>query len=156
MPEIPKDTELASWHRYFAMENNNRAWELSGRARSSEEDQEMLNAAHAAALHWSSFGVELNDMRAKMLLAEVHAALSYGRSALALANEIKDYFLAHETPDWEIAFVHTIHAHAAFAQSDFEQHAASHAEAVRSIAAIAEDEDREIVLRLFEQVPDPR
>ena len=156
MPEIPKDTELASWHRYFAMENNSRAWELAGRARSSEEDREMLNAAHAAAHHWSTFGVELKDMRAKMLLAEVHDALGFGASAMALANELKAYFLERETPDWELAFVHTIHAHAAFAKGDTKAHAASHAAAVAAIAAIADDQDREIVVELFEQVPVPR
>jgi len=155
MPEIPDDTKPASWHRYFAMENNNRAWELAGRARSAAEDQELLNAAHTAALHWSTFGVELNDMRAKMLLAEVHAQLGLGETALTLATEVKSYFLAHETPDWEHAFVHTIHAHAAFAAGESAIHAESHAAAVLAIEAIADDEDRKIVLETFDQGPKP-
>jgi hypothetical protein len=51
--------------------------------RSAAEDQEMLNAAHASAWHWAGVGTELNRMRATMLLAEVHALLGLGQSALA-------------------------------------------------------------------------
>jgi len=29
MPHTPEDLEPDNWHRYFAMENNNRAWQLA-------------------------------------------------------------------------------------------------------------------------------
>jgi len=155
MPKIPEDAELASWQRYFAMENNNRAWELSTKPRSAAEDLEMLHAAHAAARHWSSFGLELNDMRAKMLLAEVYALLGQGELALRLASEMREYFVGQETHDWELAFVFTIHAHAAWAAGEPAAHAESYAAAVEALATIADEENRKIVLETFEQVPVP-
>jgi hypothetical protein len=155
--ETPKDTDPASWHRYFAIENNNRAWELAGMpARTDEESLEMLDTAHAAALHWGKVGTELNGMRAKLLLAEAHALVNYGQSSLALAEEVRSYFLNRETDDWEIAFVHTIHAHAASAAGDGQRHRDSYQAAESSIAAIAEDTDREVVLMTFVQVPIPQ
>jgi hypothetical protein len=155
MPHIPEDSDPNSWHRYFAMECNNRAWQLAVQSRNHEEDLEMLNAAHASALHWAIMGAELNDMRAKTLLAEVHALLGYGASALQYANEVKPYFLARKTEDWELAYIHVIHAHAAAIAGDSQLHRQSYDAAVPAIDAIADDEDRKIVLQTFEQVPRP-
>jgi hypothetical protein len=96
MPHIPEDSDPNNWHRYFAMKCNNRAWQLAVQSRTHEEDLEMLNAAHAAALHWSIMGAELNNMRAKTLLAEVHTFLGYGASALQYANEVSRTFWAEK------------------------------------------------------------
>ena len=101
------------------------------------------------------YGAELNDMRAKTLLAEVHALLGYGASALQYANEVKPYFLARKTEDWELAYIHVIHAHAAAIAGDSQLHRQSYDAAVPAIDAIADDEDRKIVLQTFEQVPRP-
>lgn len=154
MPQPPTDAEPKNWHRHFAMEANNRAWALvEGGDRS--RDGEMLNAAHAGAWHWEVAGNELNHMRAKMLLAEAHALAGNGRMALALAQEVRAYFLGRETPDWEVAFTHAIHAHAAHAAGDAPAHKASYALAVAALAAIADEEDRAIVQKTFRQVPAP-
>ena len=154
MPHIPENTDLNSWHRYFAMEANNRAWELAVLDRSSSGDLEMLSAAHAAALHWQALGSELNIMRAKMLLAEVHALLGIP-SSYELANEVLAYFDNPHTPDWEIAFAHTIHAHAAHAIGDGNAHANSYSNASNALGVISADEDRAIVMKTFSLVPVP-
>lgn len=155
MPHLPQDTDPGNWHRYFAMECNNRAWQLATQSRSAEEDLEMLNAAHASAFHWATMGAELNDMRAKTLLAEVHALLGLGASALKYADETKAWFLARETEDWEIAYAYVIHAHAAATAGASELHKDSYAQALIALEAIADEEDRKIVLQTFEQVPEP-
>jgi len=156
MPHLPEDNDPNHWHRYFAIENNNRAWDLAAKAgRSADEAMEMLNAAHAAALHWSVVGTELNHMRARTLLAEVHALMGFGDSALALADQVRGYFLRRETNDWEVAFVHAIHAHAAAVAGASDLHVSSYAAARSAIDAIADEEDRRIVMQTFEQVPPP-
>jgi hypothetical protein len=155
MPHVPEDTDPNNWHRYFAIESNNRAWQLAVQERSADQDLEMLNHAHAAALHWGVAGTDLHVMRARTLLAEVHALLGFGDSALALAVEIRDYFLDRETDDWELAFVHTIHAHAAAVAGDAEGHGVSYRAARSAIDAIADEEDRKIVMETFVQVPAP-
>lgn len=156
MSHLPEDTNPHNWHRYFAMENNNRAWELAALpSRSESEQSDMLNAAHAAAAHWGVVGSELNDMRAKMLLAEVHALLGFEQSALALSEQVRSYFLTRTTDDWEIAFVHAIHAHAAAVAGDADQHLESYEAAVAAIAALTDEQDRDIVMQTFNQVPTP-
>lgn len=148
--------ETVHWHRRMAMECNNRAWELSVRGRTGAEDREMLDAAHASAFHWAKIGTELNRMRATMLLAEVHALLGHGATALAFADEMRAYFLPRpETPDWELAFTHAIHAHCAHAAGRRALHRESYQMAVTALAAIADQEDRAIVAATFAHVPAP-
>lgn len=78
MPKQPKTTDPTDWHRAFAMTANDRAWTLAEQtARTAAEDEEMLNTAHAAAYHWNAIGTELHHMRAKMLLAQVHAIYAH-------------------------------------------------------------------------------
>jgi hypothetical protein len=156
MRKSPEDTDPSSWHRFFAIENNNRAWELAGKAsRTTEQSLEMLNTAHAAAVHWNSVGTDLNRMRAKSLLSEVHALLGFGESALTLSSKVKAYFLARETEDWELAFVHTIHAHAAATAGVVDQHLDSYQTAQQAIRDLSDEEDRKVVLLTFRQVPQP-
>ena len=147
--------DATAWHRRFAAASNNRAWDLSVQKRSTAEDQEMLNAAHASAWHWSKAGTELNRMRATMLLSEVHSLLGYGASALAYAEEMREFFLRVGAPDWEIAFVHVVHAHAASAAGDAVKHSASYESAVAALGAISNEEERRIVVSTFSHVPKP-
>ena len=148
--------DRGDWHRYFAVECNNRAWELATAERSAAEDDELLNVAHASAYHWSIAGDELNRMRALMLLAEVHACLAMGTTALTYAERMRSYFLGLEAvDDWELAFVHVIHAHAAASAGKRTEHAESYAAAEAALEAIADEQDRAVVLETFELVPAP-
>jgi hypothetical protein len=155
MPLSPSDSDLQDWHKRFAITANNRAWELSVLERTTEQDQEMFDSAHASAWHWSAVGTELNRMRSTMLLAEVHALLGFGSSALRYAEEMRAYFTTRETADWELAFTHVIHAHAASAAGAAETHRIAYENASLAIMAIADEEDRAIVNKTFHQVPLP-
>lgn len=115
----------------------------------------MLHAAHASAWHWSKVGTELNRMRATMLLAEVHALLGLGGPALRYAEEMREYFLRVGAPDWEIAFVHVVHAHAASAAGETAAHGASYESAAAAIQAVSNEEERRIVASTFSHVPKP-
>ena len=156
MPNTPEGNDPALWHKYFAIECNNRAWDLSIQERTPEQDAEMLDVAHTSAYHWNLVGVELNNIRAKMLLAEVHALLGLGDTALGYATEVKDYFSGMETDDWEIAFVHTIFAHAAHSAGKFTVHKEAYKVAKQALNAIADEEDRDIVQKTFDQVVQPK
>lgn len=152
----PENTKPESWHRFFGATANNAAWALAELPAGDGNQLELLSAAHAAAWHWQHVGTELNRMRALMLLALAHAQAGLGTTALAYAEEMQTYFLASpSTPDWEIAFVHVVHAHAAWAAGAKEIHAHSYGQGARAIDAIAGDEDRDIVQRVFRHVPRP-
>lgn len=147
--------DITTWHKRFAVETNNRAWDLAIQPRTPAQDREMLDAAHASAWHWSAIGTELNRMRATMLLAEVHAVLGHGVSAFEFAREMHAYFTTHQSPDWEIAFAHTIYAHAASLVGANAVYFRAYETATRAIQAIARDEDRDIVMKTFSKVPRP-
>jgi hypothetical protein len=152
---IPRD-ELPKLHRYFAVECNNRAWRLSeSPARTPADDREMLDAAHAAALHWSKVGTELHGARAEMLLAHVHALLGRGESAMAYARSSFHFLTSRESPAWEVAFAHAILAGAAAAAKDAALHRA-HYEQARTLGAALGDEDRAYFDATFRTVPVPR
>ena len=156
MTDRPTDAEIEKWHRFFAIECNNQAWALADQtARSAADTVEMLDAAHAAALHWRRVGTELNAMRADMLLAHAHALARDGAFALDLARRVLDYFAHRDTPDWEIAFVHAVLANAAHASGETALHRTHHAEAERLGHAIADAEDRRIFFKTFANVPRP-
>ena len=153
---MSEPTDEERWHKRFGVQCNNRAWELSFRSRTPAEDREMLDRAHAAAWHWSHVGTELNTMRATTLLAEIHAALGLGASAMAYADTVRAYFLdGRETDDWEIACVHAVHAHAAHAAGRTAEHRKAYEQAKAALAAIADEEDRKVILKTFNLVPVP-
>jgi tetratricopeptide (TPR) repeat protein len=87
--------DLASAHKWFAVEFNNRAWDLVEKHdRTAEETAEMIQAAHAAALHWQVVGTPLNAQRAENLLAtaylkagQAEAALVHAQRGLALGEQ---------------------------------------------------------------------
>lgn len=155
MADTTASEEAKAWHKRFAAAANNRAWELSVQTRTVAEDQEMLDAAHTSAWHWMKVGTEVNHMRATMLLAEVHALLGLGHSALAYAEEMRTYFLGIQSPDWEVAFVHVVHAHAAAAAGETKKHQASYERAVAAFDAISNEKERSIVADTFGHVPKP-
>ena len=156
MSDVAASEEGTAWHRRFAAAANNRVWDLSVQARNAAEDQEMLNAAHASAWHWAKVGTELNRMRATMLLAEVHALLGLGQSALAYAEEMRAYFLKVQPPDWEMAFVHAVHSHAAAAAGETDKHRNSYVLAAAALEAISNEEERRNVASTFLHVPKPK
>ena len=132
MAESSDSGDIERWHRRFAIECNNRAWELAVATPSSERDRELIDVAHASAYHWGIAGSPLNHMRACMLLAEAHALVGFGESALRYAEEMRPFFLSNDTPDWELAFTHTIFAHAAFVAGDIEAYRRAYADALRA------------------------
>jgi len=156
MPHLPETADPSAWVRYFAIEANNRAWQLASKPkRSDSESLEMLNAAHASSYHWNSVGTDLNRIRASYLVAEVHALLGFGATAMSLATDVIAYFHDNDAPNWERAYIHVIHSHAAAAAGDTDAHAASYAKAEAAIECIADAEDRRIVEETFAQVPRP-
>jgi len=155
MSNLPKQVDPAAWHRYFAIECNNRAWALTVQARTPADDRERLDTAHSAAYHWGHVGTELNHARAALLLAEVHALLGHGNTALSYSTQVREFFLSRATDDWELAFTHAIHAHASHAAGDASGHRAAYREAEDALAAIGDPDDRAIVQQTFDHVPRP-
>lgn len=62
--------EMEKWHRWFAIDCNNQAWDLASKEDRDEDDtQLMVYAAFTAAFHWSMIGQPVNNARADVTLA---------------------------------------------------------------------------------------
>ncbi len=139
------------------MKMNNRAWAIAENpARTPAEEEEMLGAAHGAALHWSRVGTDRNQAAADMLLGQVYAVLGQGSPALRYARRSQEYITTHESPDWEVAFAHAVLANAARAAGETALYETHYALAKSLGEAIADSEDKEIFESTFAQIPAPR
>lgn len=154
--EAPTPEDLEKWHRWFAVECNNRAWQLAEQqSRSPAEDEEMLHRAHAAALHWSQVGGEPEQARAAMLLGHAHALLRDGKRALKYARQAFDYVASQDdTAPWELAFAHAVLANAAAANDESSLHATHYARA-KALGGALSDEERAIFDATFRVIPPP-
>lgn len=94
MTDPPFDVQRAQ--RWFAVEFNNRSWELVEAAeRTPPQVEEMIHAAHAACLHWLAVGEPVNHLRALVLLATAYtragiaeAANRYAGQAIGMVPEV--------------------------------------------------------------------
>ena len=155
MSNTPTKEDFDKYHKWFAVECNNRGWSLACRDRTADEDLEFRNAAHGVMLHWSAVGTELHRMRALSLLAHAHASCGLGATALPWAQQCTAYFTARETEPWELAFTHMIHAQAAHAASNAAVHSSQYALAEAIIDGMPEDENKEIVMMSWPRIPTP-
>lgn len=155
MSNFPQDNTSAAWHRYFAIECNNLAWDLTVVTRNAEQNQQLLDLAHSAAFHWQTAGTESNHMRATMLLAEAHCLVGSPELALRFGHTMHEYFTSHPTDPWELALAHGILAHAAQLNGDTAQHAALYQRAQDASNQIESSQDREPVEATFQHIPEP-
>jgi hypothetical protein len=156
MTEPSNDHEPATWHRRFAAESNNRAWQLAEAAsRTVAEDREILEAAHAAAYHWRKVGTDEHAARADMLLAHVNALLGQGSIAMAYAKASSDAITSRASPDWEVAFAHAVLANAASAAINAQLHGRHYALAKTIGFGLADAEERRIFEATFSRIPAP-
>ena len=155
MAERPQPDEIAKWHRWFAVEANNHAWQLTELEEPSDEQrQEALTIAYASVYHWSQVGTEKHRALGEMLLARAHVVAGQPVAALRYAKSCHDYFTARESDPWQIAFVHALMADAAALAGDLETHRRHYALARATGDGLGE-EDRAIFLTTFSRVPTP-
>lgn len=148
--------ELALWQRRLAAQANNRAWRLSeSSSRTPAEDEEMLQAAHAAMHFWKIVGNAGNRAHAAQLVAHVYALLKLPGPAQHFLAQSEPFFLAQDCAPWEKACAYAVKASVAAAAGDAPTHAASYREAQERIAALPNPEDREILEATLRAVPKP-
>jgi len=144
---------VAEAHRHFAITLNGRTWELLEKAaRSEDEDQMMLHAAHASCYHWLQVGSGVNQQRGEWLIARVYttldrpeAALQHAKRCLALTEQY-----AGEMRDFDRAFAFESVARANAIAGNKDQALKYFRLAEKAGSAISDDEDREIFQQDFD------
>lgn len=151
MVEQPAPETIQRLGRWFAVDCNNAAWELSERAtRTEAEDRELLLRAYAAAFHWSKVGTPLHVARAEVLLSHVHGLLGHAPLAASWARRAVAFFEAGNGEDWDLAFAYGVLAQAARVAGDATADALR-AQAERQGGAIAKSDDRDVFQAFFER-----
>jgi hypothetical protein len=93
--------------RKLAGELFNRVWELMEKpGRISEEDDEMIHAAHASRYHWGVVGKAENQARGEWQISRVYTVLGRGEPALAHAQRCLEICEHNGLADWDIAYAY--------------------------------------------------
>jgi hypothetical protein len=132
--------------RQLAVDLFNRAWTLMETGeRTEEQDDELINTAHASAYHWTQVGTPANRARSEWQLSRAYSVLDRPEPALHHARRCLAY--CEENPeaieDWDLPYAHEAlaRAHALAGEADV---AGRHAAAARELAAgVMGAEDRE-------------
>jgi hypothetical protein len=156
MSEPPSAEERAAWQRRLASQANNRAWTLAeAPSRTPDEDDELLEAAHAAMFFWNLAGNARHRAHAAQLLAHAYALRGFGDAARRYFAKCEAVVFADDAAPWEHAMAHAIAANVAAAGGDVDAHRAHYAEANRLVAALDSDDDRNVVNATLRVIPAP-
>lgn len=143
-------------HRKLAAELFNETWELLERAeRTPDDDDRMLDAAHASRYHWGIAGTVVNRARADWQLARVNSVLGRLEAARYHAQRCLEGCVVHAIGDFDLAFAHEAVARAAALAGDHATAARHIALGEQAAAGIAEEEDRRHFLDDLASVPRP-
>ena len=148
--------EETAWRRRLGSGANNRGWALSEKhSRTPEEDQEMLNAAHASMHLWSTIGNDRNFALGHLLLGQVHALLGNPSYAMQYATSAHGHFTTKDGAPWEVAMAHAVLANAAHCSGNTALHESSYRTADELVAKLPYPEERQILLATMRVVPRP-
>lgn len=144
--------DLKQAHRWFAVECNNRTWDLIEKAdRTADETDAMLHAAHASCHHWLQIGGPLEHARACTLLATAYHRARLSEWGMHFAQQA---IAALDEPGITPTPFDRACAHGAMAANcllaDRSQDAARHASAAGEAAAQCDEpEERDLVEHLY-------
>ena len=142
MAEATSDVD----HRQLGVDLYNYTWTvLEQKDRTRDDDDELLNATHASAYHWShapGAGPQ-NAARSQWQISRVNAVLGRGAAALYHAERCLEHCTENGIGDWDVAAAYeaVARAHSVLGNdAEFRRNLELGREA---LAQIANEEDRE-------------
>jgi hypothetical protein len=92
-------------HRQLAVDLFNHTWSLlENNDRTTEQDEEMVHAAHASRHHWGVVGTSKNHGRGDWQIARVYAALGHFSESERYAKLYLAACKNNEFEDWDLPF----------------------------------------------------
>jgi hypothetical protein len=146
MPEEKTFTESDA-HLFFAKRYNDKTWELfDKKERTREENELMLDYAHASLAHWRAAGTGVKVQRGEWLISRVWILLGDGEHALRHARRVGELTESHrsEMEDFDLAFAHESLARALALCGRADEARKFIALAQQAGEAIVDEEDRNI------------
>jgi hypothetical protein len=145
-----------SAHRAFARSAFNGTWELiDAPERTPEQDRQMLTLAFAARWHWSEVGTDENIAVSDWQVALVASLLGESRLATSYAAAAYERARASELPDWLRASTAEGMARACAVDGDRAGYDRYVTEARELVAALDDEEDRELITAQLATIPPP-
>lgn len=146
-------------HRRLGKDLYNHTWSLIEKAdRTPADVDEMLDAAHASAWHWSKGGGTLaNAARGQWQIARVYSTLGWGDPALRHARRcvelVEAAMSAGVADDWDLPAALEGLARAQAVAGDRDAAEATRAQARQALANVADPEDRQLIEQDLETTP---
>jgi len=116
--------------------------------RTPVQDDEMLHGAHASCAHWLAVGTAGNHARGEWQCSRVYVTLGRAEPALSHARrclEVCESAPAGELEEFDLPFAHEALARAFALSGDLAAAREHHQLASSLAAAIADDDERELV-----------
>jgi hypothetical protein len=100
-------------HKKLAIDAFNLTWDLLDKEnRTPEDDDRMVNAAHASRFHWGEIGTPLEFERGEWQISRVYSVLSKPQSAVYHAQRCLEICNSNRIGDFDIAFAYEAMARA--------------------------------------------
>jgi hypothetical protein len=144
----PPPTLDAETHRALGVGLFNRTWDLlEVEDRTPDQDDELVDTAHASAFHWRHVGTAANMARGHWLLARVYAVLGEGARSVHHARRANEILEAggQGIEDWDAAAAAEAMARALAISGDLAGATTWKARAAGLLASIAEEGDRAVI-----------
>lgn len=141
-------------NKKFAVDLFNYVWSLlSKQERTVEEDEEMVNAAHASCFHWSKVGIPVNLQRGEWLISHVYAVLKRAEPALHHAKICLRLTEEHKFRDFDLVYAYEGMARALAVSGNKNERNKYINLAKEAGNEIKEKEDRELFFNDLKSIP---
>ncbi len=141
-------------HHRLGVDLFNLVWEyLEKPSRTSQEDDTMLNAAHASRYHWEQAGTAVNISRGEWQLSRVYSVLKRPEPAGYHAARNLEICEENGIGDFDLAYAYEALARAAALAGNFGQSRAWLEKARQAALEIEEPDDRELLEQDLATVP---
>ncbi|MCU1659872.1 MAG: HTH-type transcriptional regulator hmrR [Pseudonocardiales bacterium] len=121
--------------------------------RTPDDDDRMLNMAHASRYHWGQAPLPATLARGEWLCSRVYAVLGRAEPAQYHGQRMLDICSRDGIRDWDLAFAYEALARASAVAGDAAGARAFTEQALAAAEDIAEDDDRELLLGDLESIP---
>jgi hypothetical protein len=95
------------WHRKHAVDAFNLTWDLLDReARTHEDNERMVHAAHSSRFHWGEIGTPLEWERGEWQISRVYSVLNRPEAAIHHAQRCLGLCKENSIGDFDLAFAY--------------------------------------------------
>jgi hypothetical protein len=142
-------------HRQLGVDLYNHTWTLLEKEnRTRTDDDEMLNATHASAYHWSRVGGTgpEHPARSQWQISRVNAVLGRGDAAVYHAERCLEHCTQNGIGDWDLASAYEALARAHGVAGNDAEYRRYLELAREALAQIADEDDREHIAEALDEL----